>query len=255
MMMKIKYIYLLLLFFNVPALGQNYDFKQFREETVDFISIPAKWNIGEYALLAGFSAATYGIMQIDKDVKNLAMMNQGYGETIPLRFGTLYGEPVTTMLAGIAFIAHAQSYENHKNQRIGFEILQAFTYTASITTLIKVTFGRARPYLDLGSDHFAPFSFGFPEKFSFFSGHTSLAFSLSTILAKNQEKDIYKVLIYIPAVVTGFSRIYHNKHWLSDVFLGGVAGYFIASWVHHQHDHYEEGIPEHTPVLTMSIGF
>ncbi|NOX66590.1 MAG: phosphatase PAP2 family protein, partial [Chlorobi bacterium] len=33
------------------------------------------------------------------------------------------------------------------------------------------------------------------------------------------------------AGVVGAARIYHDKHWVSDVFLGGAIGYFVGRFV------------------------
>ena len=43
----------------------------------------------------------------------------------------------------------------------------------------------------------------------------------------------------IPAFLTGISRIYHDKHWSSDVFLGAAIGYFTARFVNNLHDNLE----------------
>ena len=254
-MTKIYFLAIFLIASFLISAQNDYSFKQYGDETGDFFSLPVKWNATDYGLLVGFSAATYLIMQYDRDVKTIALMNRGYGESIPMKFGTLYGEPYTSMIIGSAFLIAGNTGNNEHNKRIGFELLQSFSYTLFTTGIVKVAFGRARPYMDEGQFEFRPFSFGYPDRFSFFSGHTSLAFSMSTILAANQEKTIYKVLLYIPAVITGISRIYHNKHWTSDVFLGSVTGYFIARWVHETHDKKELGIATHNPILNISIGF
>ena len=47
------------------------------------------------------------------------------------------------------------------------------------------------------------------------------------------------VLCYIPAVLTALSRVYHDKHWTSDVFLGGLIGFTVGSWVTSIHDEKE----------------
>lgn len=252
MRLKISLFFLLI---TIISYSQNtYNLKQYGDESLEFLKRPVKWNIAEYSALAGFSAATYLLMHYDKDVKTIALMNQGFENSMPMKFGTLYGEPLTTFLLGTAFLTIGGNHDNIKNKRIGFEILQSFSYTLLTTGAVKIAFGRARPYMDKGAFNFKPFSFGYPDQFSFFSGHTSLAFSLSTILAANQEKTIYKALLYIPAAITGVSRVYHNKHWMSDVFMGAVTGYFIARWVHEQHDLKEFSVPEYTPVLNVTIG-
>lgn len=67
---------------------------------------------------------------------------------------------------------------------------------------------------------------------SFCSGHTSSAFSIATVFAEQ-----YKDSPYVPAVayglatLAGLSRIYDNKHWASDAFVGAALGYFIGKSV------------------------
>ena len=36
-------------------------------------------------------------------------------------------------------------------------------------------------------------------------------------------------ILYSIASITAVSRVYHDKHWLSDVIMGGTLGYLIGS--------------------------
>jgi membrane-associated phospholipid phosphatase len=74
------------------------------------------------------------------------------------------------------------------------------------------------------------FTYSFQEaNVSFPSGHTATAFAISTVLANRIDNPIATVALYGLAGFTGYQRIYDNKHWFSDVFVGAAIGYFIGS--------------------------
>jgi len=50
-------------------------------------------------------------------------------------------------------------------------------------------------------------------------------------MANYMENIYWKIFWYGSAGIVGMARIYHNKHWLSDVFLGASIGYFIGRFV------------------------
>jgi membrane-associated phospholipid phosphatase len=79
-------------------------------------------------------------------------------------------------------------------------------------------------------------------------------FSLSTILSQNSNSNLVKVLIYIPALATAFTRMYQDQHWLSDIFLGATIGYFVGVWVHKIHDTKDQSEPVQTNQL-ISVSY
>jgi membrane-associated phospholipid phosphatase len=75
------------------------------------------------------------------------------------------------------------------------------------------------------------------SRHSFPSGHTTSAFAFFCTLslffaAKN---GIIQMLLFLSAFLVGFSRIYLNQHFLSDVFMGSILGVlttlFLYLWV------------------------
>ncbi|MCH7410120.1 phosphatase PAP2 family protein [Belliella sp. DSM 111904] len=70
---------------------------------------------------------------------------------------------------------------------------------------------------------------------SFPSGHTATVFLLAAILALGKPvKPVYQVLIFLAAVVVGFSRVYLMQHFLIDVLAGmwvGYSSFCIASYL------------------------
>jgi undecaprenyl-diphosphatase len=61
---------------------------------------------------------------------------------------------------------------------------------------------------------------------SFPSGHTVYAFMMATLLAYWFPR--YRVLFFILAVFVGWTRIYLNLHYPTDVIAGGLLGYGIT---------------------------
>ncbi|MDZ7765620.1 MAG: phosphatase PAP2 family protein [Melioribacteraceae bacterium] len=55
-------------------------------------------------------------------------------------------------------------------------------------------------------------------------------------------------------LVTAYSRVYENRHWLSDVVLGGIIGYTTAKFFVKEHDEkeFQEFITP-TPIFSFSI--
>lgn len=245
------------LFFSNISAQKDYNLNRFFREAGDVLERPVKWNAGEWLIPIGLAASTFAIMYIDEDVRSFMQSNQGFGNSIPMKFGTLYGEPVFSTGLGLVFLLHGISKNNNANERLGFEILQSFIYTGSFTAFAKYLFGRERPYSAKTAFEFNPLSFKNGDFVSFFSGHTSTAFSLSTVFAENAETTTWKIISYIPAFVTGFSRIYHNKHWTSDVFLGAAVGYFIGKFVvdRHKIEDNKDGDLSSPPLLNFAIPF
>lgn len=215
---------------------QSYNLKQFGTESENFLKQPFKWNAKDFGKVGLISISTYLLMYADEPLRNEILKDRSYYNSIPIEAARIWGEPYTTLLISGIFAISGISSGNHANKRTAFEIVQSGIYTAGVTQIIKFGSGRSRPYTNEGSFTFHPFSKFSNDNWSLPSGHTSVAFSLSTILSKNSKSDFVKYAVYIPSLVTAFSRIYQDKHWLSDTFLGAAVGYFIAEWVHKQHD-------------------
>jgi membrane-associated phospholipid phosphatase len=108
--------------------------------------------------------------------------------------------------------------------------IQSIIVTAIATEGIKIITGRARPFNNEGPYAFRPFPAGEDRYKSLPSGHTSLAFALFTPYAETYSRWIYLV----PASVA-MGRVYQDKHWLSDVVMGGGIG-LVSGILFTRHD-------------------
>jgi membrane-associated phospholipid phosphatase len=237
------FVFLLLTVCENPLISQNrYNFAQFRDETVDFVKQPAKWEGNDWLKLGLVGAGTFWVMQADQPIRDALMKDQSYYRSFPVEFGRLWGETYTTAIVAGAFGLHGLLADDKSTKKVGFEIIQAALYSGGVTSVLKFAFGRARPFMNKGSADYQPFTLLDDGFHSLPSGHTTLAFALSTVLSRNAQSNTLKVLAYVPAVLTVFSRVYQDYHWTSDCILSAVIGYVVATWVVDLHDQKEAPI-------------
>jgi hypothetical protein len=244
MQMKSTAFFLLLIITcENPLFSQNrYNFVQFRDETVDFIKQPARWDGNDWLKLGLIGAGTILVMQADHPVRDAMMKDQSYYKSFPVEFGKLWGETYSTAIVAGAFGLHGILTDDKATKKVGFEIIQAALYSGGITSVLKFAFGRARPFMNKGSADYQPFTLLDDGFHSFPSGHSTLAFALSTVLSRNAQSSALKVLAYLPAALTAFSRVYQDYHWTSDCLLSAVVGFVVATWVVDIHDQKESPI-------------
>jgi membrane-associated phospholipid phosphatase len=132
---------------------------------------------------------------------------------------------------------------------LGWHGTESVILATAITGVLKGTMGRARPFVTNDTNP-ADFriggGFGDADRQSFPSGHTTTAFAVASSVTSetrrlypNAVKFVAPVM-YGGATLVGLSRMYHNKHWASDVVLGAGIGTFSGIKVvrySHAHPH------------------
>ena len=105
-------------------------------------------------------------------------------------------------------------------------ILQAFAINGNVTQLGKFVSGRDRPFVTFSPD---PEALDVPS-LSFWSGHTSSAFSLATAAGTVASMRGYRSAPWVWvagltfAAATGYLRVAADKHYMSDVLTGAAVG-------------------------------
>ena len=144
--------------------------------------------------------------------------------------GKLYGNLVTPVIIGGGIYSAGLFAKNEDIRITGRMVFEAVLYSGLITTISKTVLGRARPYKERGSDYFKPFNID-DGYVSMPSGHSTVAFALSSVLANRIHNVYASIGLYTIAGVTALSRIYHDQHWASDVILGSAIGYFVGDFI------------------------
>jgi membrane-associated phospholipid phosphatase len=130
---------------------------------------------------------------------------------------------------------------------LGWHGTEAVLFAQGVTAVIKGVAGRERPFLSEGRE---PANFRFGRGFSsgdfssFPSGHTSTAFAAAAAVANEtsrwwpRSKWVVGSLMYAGASAVGLSRMYHSRHWGSDVVVGAAIGTFSGrKVVQYAHGH------------------
>jgi membrane-associated phospholipid phosphatase len=212
-----------------------YSVPQFWHETVLFVKQPTKWNGNDWLKVGAVTASTLAAMPFDERIAQSSQGNQRYNNSAAVQGGRMYGEwySIIAVAGGVGvfgLLAHDTTAK-----KMSIELLQAGLYSEIITSVLKVAIGRARPEISEDPFVFKPFNLAYSYH-SMPSGHTTSAFALSTVLSRHAHSTTLKILAYVPAGFTMFSRIYQNQHWLSDEIIGAAIGIFVAEWVVDLHE-------------------
>jgi membrane-associated phospholipid phosphatase len=236
-----KLVCFLLFFTAAPSLFAegHYNLSRYTHETGQFFTQPVRWHGKDWLTLGVMAAGTVLIMQVDEPIRN--DLNRGgrpHFRSFPIEAGRIWGEGFTPPIIAAGFGIHGWLAHKQSSSKIGFEIIQAVTYAEAITQITKIVVGRARPYLNEGSQSYHPFNFKGISFQSLPGGHSTEGWAVSTVLSRNVHSPVLKILVFAPAVLTVVSRIYQDRHWTSDCVLGAAIGFTVGNWVvsHHSDD-------------------
>lgn len=125
---------------------------------------------------------------------------------------------------------------------LGLHGTEAVLVGGVVTGVLSGLGGRSRP-LDVADSNAHDFRFGAgftnSDRTSFPSGHTTTAFAAAAAVTAETGRQwprstrVVGPVMYGGATMVGLSRMYHNRHWASDVVLGAAIGTFSGQKVIH----------------------
>ncbi len=205
------------------------DFSKFIDVGKEVFTAPLNFDSKDWIKFSAIAAVTGLSFIIDKDIRDYALEHRSkFRDKIFLAdeyYHVLAMGAITASIYGIGLFA-----DNHKFRNIGLQLGEAAVYASSLAIILKTISGRARPLVNKGNTYFEPGSIGFNQN-SFPSGHTTLAFAFSTVMANQKDGFLWKAAWFGAASLVAGARIYHDVHWFSDVFLGSAIGYFVGEFV------------------------
>ena len=173
------------------------------------------------ALAAGLLGGTF---LLDVPVRDLALDHQGeFGRDLA-ESGHTYGDWKQTapFLAGGGLLLGVALDGEQGVRRATSAFFGVFAGSMS-NTVINWTLGRSRPRDENGVLHFDPFR----SNASLGSGHTAYAFAIAAAVDEVTDGG-WAIPFYVAAAGTGLARIYGDRHWLSDVAVGGFIGWWVG---------------------------
>jgi membrane-associated phospholipid phosphatase len=221
------------------------------------------------ALAGGFTALTIAMFPVDRHIAG-QLQNPN---TQANRFFNNSATGFELISSPGAFIIGGGMYAvgrwgGHPTlEDVGWHGTEAVLLSSAVTGLLKATLGRARPYVVNDTNpHDFKFGGGFTssDRQSFPSGHTTTAFAAAAAVTSEVRRlhpqSVWYVapVLYGGATLVGLSRMYHNKHWASDVVLGAAIGTFSGlKVVRYSHTHPDNKLDRfmlHTSMAMMPNG-
>lgn len=204
------------------------------------------WRDG--VLAGGFVVATFAARPIDKSAAIALQRPERQNRWIFQEGATI----VRTIAVPGAFVIGSSMYAvgrlSHEKRlaEVGLHGTEALVIGELVGSILKDTFGRARPYVDTVPN---PENWSLLRGFrggeqyrSFPSGHTVAGFAAAAAVSAETSRwypslTYYGIgpLLYGGAAAVGISRMYNNRHWASDVILGAAIGTFAGNKVVRYH--------------------
>lgn len=206
------------------------DTKHFLEVGLGLLAAPFLLDGRDWTNTGITVGTTALLFTADKSVKDFTLRNQNSLNNAIFNFDNYYGNQYTVLLTW-GIYGYGAFTGDVKIRKMGLHAMEAFVYSGAITGMLKVLIGRRRPYAGENQFFFKPLQFNDNNYKALPSGHTTVSFAVSTALAKSWDNTYWKVFWYGTASLVAGSRIYHNQHWLSDVFLGAMIGYTVGKYV------------------------
>ncbi len=172
--------------------------------------------------------ATAGSYLVEERVRTVFQENRSGVADVLERLGWWYGTPLFTAPASLLTIGAGALLDDDDVLDTGVLMGELLLSVLLIQQPVRITVGRARPFAGEGHLSFRPLTFADPYA-SFVSGHSWSAFGISNILARRIDRVWASAGLYSLATITALSRLYADKHWLTDVVLGSVVGYAIST--------------------------
>jgi len=207
---------------------------------IGLIQAPFHFNSNDLLHITGVGFATSSLFLIDQKTKELALQNQTSANDKIFEIDRYFNGRTGTY-AGAGLYVSGFLFKQEKVRLLGLHALEALFVSSSITSFLKYSFGRRRPYA--GEDHmsFKVFRGSRGMYRAFPSGHTTSAFTFASVMAMSIDNIYWKSIWYGGASMVGLARIYHNVHWISDTFLAAVISYNIADFVVHHNKQDDQG--------------
>ena len=225
----------------------KYDVTKSLYDGWDILRAPTHFTATDWVITGSILGGTALSMLLDDEVRSVVRRNQSGSLDDITKAGQYYGEVVPAVSLSAGIYAAGLIFNERSVSLTGRLLAESLLYAGTINILLKFIFSRSRPYNNKGNADFGNYNFD-NAYYSLPSGHTTVAFTVSTVLAERINNIYATIGLYGLATLTAYQRIYSDNHWFSDTILGAAIGVVISRAVVklNEADPYEDQVPEIT---------
>jgi hypothetical protein len=200
----------------------------------------------DVAILEAFAIATVASAPLDREFAE-RVQNQSVQDSESLEDLAHAVEAITdpgSVLIGVGLYTYGRLRKNRRAADLGLHGLEALLIGQQVGWTLKGVIGRARPYVDITNPHDYQLLRGLKKGSdyrAFPSGHSIAAFAAAAAVTSETKmwwpRSVWIIgpLMYGGAAAVGWSRMFDNKHWATDVLTGAAIGTFTGLKVVHYH--------------------
>ena len=202
----------------------------FAADTKAYVTAPLHWDTPDWIYFGGTIAAITAAHHYDDQVRRHFTIGQYAGNLTSTSTHDVQDALPTLAAVGATWF-YSGLVRDADGQRETGEMIEAAVLGSATALVMKVAIRREGPKDTADSSKFGGGS-------SFPSLHSSLAFSVGTVLAESGNDEVRwlrRLLGYGLGAVTSYERLKHNAHWLSDTVAGAGLGIATAHFVMNRH--------------------
>lgn len=193
------------------------------DEALEVVKTPI--DIQGYGLIGTIAVTgAVGLTYVfDNDIRTKLQGSKSKGLDRATDMGNIIGDPYLHLGIAAAVYGGGILGDSPRWKETGEMLGEAVILADATTFVLKESIGRARPFVKGDKGVFTPGQFR-NNYDSLPSMHASSSFAMASVMAATSESMAAKVFYYSTATFVGFSRIYQDKHWASDIVLSAAIG-------------------------------
>ncbi|HEY6907141.1 MAG TPA: phosphatase PAP2 family protein [Ignavibacteriaceae bacterium] len=223
----------------------EYDINKSLDDGLHILIAPAGFSGKDWAITGAVLGGTALSLTLDTGIRDVVSRNRTSTMDGVTKIGKFYGEVTPAIGLSAGLYAAGLLFNERSVSLTGRLLAESLLYAGTINVILKFVFSRSRPYTNNGNMDFGNYAFN-NDYYSMPSGHTTVAFTVSTVLAERIQNVYATIGLYGLASLTAYQRIYSDNHWFSDTVLAAVIGTVIGRIVVklNDSDPYQDHIPE-----------
>jgi membrane-associated phospholipid phosphatase len=199
------------------------------------LASPQHFSQSQWLAATAAVGGTAALFIVDDPIRSFAGRNHSKAGDLLFGIGRQYGDATYAIsFSGMLYLG-GLIFKDEDVRETGLTLCESLAFAGLVTSVVKSVVGRSRPYAEEGAFKYRGFQFKAATT-ALPSGHSTVAFALSSVLASRLRKSSWSTVLYSLATLTALSRVYHGDHWMSDSFLGSAIGLSVGLAVTNLHD-------------------